>query len=157
MLIFVIKVNLCSRADLRATSRWLYNCGRRFLPSDPCCTMTCSFKGRSMYMNIEGLGQGFCLRCQPLLTDSNWLQDALLGVALLLVQLCTAAAWLDLQTRIRRLWGNWAQYYACASWRTLLGLSFDMLSTIFRIKLDSWGHVVYHDGIIGRCTYFSIF
>jgi len=60
-------------------------------------------------MNIEGLGQGFCLRCQPLLTDSNWLQDALLGVALLLVQLCTAAAWLDLQTRIRLLLGNLAQ------------------------------------------------
>jgi len=32
-----------------------------------------------------------------------------------------------------------------------------MLSTIFRIKLDSGGHIVHHDGIIGRRMCFSIF
>ena len=60
-------------------------------------------------MNIEGLGQGFRLRCQPLLTDSNWLQDALLGVALTTRSLRTATARMDLQTGVRPQLGNWAQ------------------------------------------------
>ena len=54
--------------------------------------MTCSLKGTSVYVNVEGLGQGFRLRCQPLLTHSNSLQNALLDASLLLVQLRTAAA-----------------------------------------------------------------
>jgi len=159
VLIFVIKADLRSRADLarRQGDSNMYIRGRRFGPSYPCCAMTCLLKGKSVYVNIEGLSYGFLLRYQSLLTDSSWLQDALLGVALLLGQLRTAAAWIELKTWILQLLGNWDQLYACASWRTLFGLSFDMLSTIFRIKLDSRGHIVYHDGIICRRMCFSIF
>ena len=57
-------------------------------------------------MNIEGLGWGFRLRYQPFLTDSNRPQDALPGVAPLLVQLSTAAAWMELQTEILHLLGD---------------------------------------------------
>ena len=43
IIIFVIKVDLRSRADLarRQGDSNIYNCGRRFGPSDPCCAMTC--------------------------------------------------------------------------------------------------------------------
>ena len=67
MPIFKICTNLRSKEDLA----WLMGdsnvCirGRRFGPSYPCCTMTCPLKGRSVYMNIEGLGWGFRLRYLP--------------------------------------------------------------------------------------------
>ena len=61
MLIFVIKVNLRSRADLarRQGDSNMYICGRRFGPPDPCCAMTCLFKGKSVYVNIKGFVWAF--------------------------------------------------------------------------------------------------
>ena len=49
MLILISKANLRSRADLaqHQCDFALYVGGRRFGPSDPCCTMTWSLKGRS--------------------------------------------------------------------------------------------------------------
>ena len=58
ILIFVIKVDLRSRADLarRQGDSSMYICGRRFGPSDPCFAMTCLSKGESVCVNTEGLG-----------------------------------------------------------------------------------------------------
>ena len=94
-----------SLARLQGDSK-MHMSRRRCWPFYPCWTMICSLKGISVQVNSEGLGQGFCLRCQPLSNDSNWLQDVLLGVALFLVQLSTAAAWMELQTRIRPHFGT---------------------------------------------------
>ena len=129
-----------SLARLQVDSN-MHMSGRRCWPSYPCCTMICSLKGRSVLVNSEGLGQGFCLRCQPLSKDSNWLQDVLLGVALFLVQLSTVAAWMELQTRIR----------PNARARILKGFVWAFIwhaIHCFRIKLDSGDHVVNDDGII---------
>ena len=101
MLIFIIKAKLRSWGALA----WLLGdvnihvFERRYWPSDPNCTRACSFRGVG-YVHIEALGKGFRLRCQPSLSDSNWFQDALLGVALLFGQLRAAAARMDLTTRI---------------------------------------------------------
>ena len=102
MLILIIKAKLRSWGALA----WLLGdvnihvFERRFWPSDPNCTRACSFRGISLYVNIEALGKGFRLRCLPSSSDSNWFQDALLGVALLFGQLRAAAARMDLTTEI---------------------------------------------------------
>jgi len=58
MLIFVIKVDLRSRDYLarRQGDSSMYIRGRRFGNTYPCCAMTWLFKGKSVYVNIEGLG-----------------------------------------------------------------------------------------------------
>ncbi len=102
MLIFKIRSNLSSRDELA----WLMGeftkctCWRRFGSSGPSFSMISSSKGKSVYINIEGLGKGFRLSYQSSLTDPNWRRGALVGVALLFSHRRITAAWMDLHSEI---------------------------------------------------------